>query len=815
VARGRGRGAAVAPARGAAFPEIEAEIASWQLADDNPIPEVGNEVHRRMLESYARARARNRSITVAFGKEDSFTDMKGNITVASEVPPDGSPEDRYLAISGLLSHELWHERITAREVWQAFVRDMEEEQKEIADQRRALSDELYQFPNMAQVKALEPQLRDAWIEMLKSGASAEEDGLSKAESTKRAKAFDAAKKVVEGLEQTRTDLIEAERNGPNGTRFAEIEDELKDLVTRLVHQGHRKDMFNIIEDGRIEEHCRQQEPLEYRRISALNRVYPRLKDTYEFEGDESGEPKVLPCPDGYVPVDANGVALDTIQTPDGRTMVIIPPGTVLPTWTDRPLDPTRQIRAALLADAVPEFSVDGQPLHPDVKACLDECQPLIDAGVRGTTAECRDRAQEVYEVVRRHGLFPEVEFSEGGGGGGGQQQGEGGQSQGGSSGQGDDSQSGQGGRGAIDEWDDRGDSGGQGDSVSEPSGGGAEEGEDGGGLSEGSREEAEKKGTGRVDEGDDLDSEREKARKEMDQNASQSARDAKNAERKGDISSNKWQPPGNQDLVSEDTIRVSGSGRPTVPGRLARPGVAMSASFKSFMDRASAPERRQRAGRPEPKRFARAAVGETDLFKKPGQHVELDLAVSFLDDLSGSMNGQRDIERDAAIVSAVACQRLDIPFEVVGYDSSHEARHYVFKDYSHEGFGAIGEMSNMGNEAARAGGGTPTAEAIIGAIARIERRNESNKLIMVSTDGMPNDPERTRKAVQAAWRRGIMVLGMFICDAGDYGADQGRQGMRQIFGSGYIEVTSPADLPREFRKQVKPLLQGQLRGRSL
>lgn len=803
------------PGRGAAFPEIEAEIASWQLADDSPIPEVGNEVHRRMLESYARARGRNRSITVTFGKEDSYTDMKGNITVAAEVPPDGTPEDRYLAISGLLSHELWHERITSREVWQDFVKAMEDEQAEVRDKRQALQDELFQFPNMAQVKALDPQIRDAWVEMLKAGAAAEEEGISKAEATKRTKAFEAAKKIVEDLEQQRADLIEAERTGPNGQRFEEIEEEIKALLTTLVHQGHRKDMFNIIEDGRIEEHCRQQEPLEYRRISALNRVHPRIQDTYRFEGDESGEPKVLPCPEGYVPVDSDGKELDTFETPDGTRMIIIPPGTEFPTWTDRPLDPKRQIRAALLADAVPEFSVDGQPLHPDVAACLAECQPLIDAGVRGTTAECRDRAQDVYEVVLKHGLFPEVEFSDGGGGGGGGEGGQGGGSQSGGSSQGSGSPPGQGGGGgAIDEWDDRGDAGGQGDAVSEPSGG-AEEGEDGGGLGKGSREEADKKGTGRVDEGDDLDSERKKARDEMDQNASQAARDAKNAENKGDISSNKWQPPGNQNLVSEETIRVSGSGRPVIPGRLARPGVAMSASFKSFMDRASAPERRQRAGRPEPKRFARAAMGETDLFKKPGQHVALDLTVSFLDDLSGSMNGQRDIERDAAIVSAVACQRLDIPFEVVGYDSSHEARHFVFKDYSHDGFGAIGEMANMSNEAARAGGGTPTAEAIIGAIARIERRKESNKLIMVSTDGMPNDPERTRKAVQAAWRRGIMVLGMFICDAGDHGAEQGRRGMKDIFGSGYIEVTSPSDLPREFRKQVKPLLQGQLRGRSL
>jgi hypothetical protein len=116
--------------------------------------DIGTEAHRRRLESYARARTGRRDIYLSLanfcascthtledhryghcnGDQDcrceehvpgggSFTDMKGNITVQSDVPPDGDPGSRELAMRGLLRHEVCHELYTSRAVFEKFAEE--------------------------------------------------------------------------------------------------------------------------------------------------------------------------------------------------------------------------------------------------------------------------------------------------------------------------------------------------------------------------------------------------------------------------------------------------------------------------------------------------------------------------------------------------------------------------------------------------------------------------------------------------------------------------------------------------------------------
>lgn len=116
--------------------------------------DIATEAHRRRLESYARARTARRDVTLTLSNfcarcrhpleehrysycsaqsgcdcehyipgGGSFTDMKGNITIQSDVPPDGDPGSRELAMRGLLRHEVCHELYTSRGVFEKFVEE--------------------------------------------------------------------------------------------------------------------------------------------------------------------------------------------------------------------------------------------------------------------------------------------------------------------------------------------------------------------------------------------------------------------------------------------------------------------------------------------------------------------------------------------------------------------------------------------------------------------------------------------------------------------------------------------------------------------
>ena len=152
-------------------------------------------------------------------------------------------------------------------------------------------------------------------------------------------------------------------------------------------------IWNSLEDGMIEEHMRADQPGAYQFISALNRIHPRVGQPYTTEADVK-----RPFKGDYIPTDANG---NPLQVVDGH--VLIPKGTTISPWGEHPLSVRDQMRAALLAEAVPEFAPGD--LHPDVQAALDEIRPFIDAAVRGNTADCVANAYKIHKLLLDRGLL--------------------------------------------------------------------------------------------------------------------------------------------------------------------------------------------------------------------------------------------------------------------------------------------------------------------------------------------------------------------------------------------------------------------------
>lgn len=190
--------------------------------------------------------------------------------------------------------------------------------------------------------------------------------------------------------------------------FDKFVEELKALEKKggdeaqMAHLLHR--FQNILEDGRIETYSRDHNMARYSYLLGLAALDPVLPDAEDFKED-----KPFPAPkEGYVPCDVTGKALK--KGPDGQ--FILPQGQKVSMWGNTPFGLSAQISAALSAYTLPEYTVG--PLHPKVQACFDECQPYLDAAVAGNSADCIDASYNLYAIIKKHDLLPEVKEMQGG-----------------------------------------------------------------------------------------------------------------------------------------------------------------------------------------------------------------------------------------------------------------------------------------------------------------------------------------------------------------------------------------------------------------
>lgn len=784
-----------------------------------------------MLEDYARART-DRNTTVRFGESGSYTDMNGNIVVDGTTPPDGTTGARYVATRGLLSHEILHEQLTNREVWEEFKKGMEEDISSARHDWQHVVNQLRAIPEAIEQKELEVLLREGaarrehLLRVARPALEAERAALS-ARATKKAADLDAQ---LAALDAEVADIDQRLQGAPARIaaiqaahpEIAALEAQMHEAANRLLLATQVKDSFNILEDGRIEEYCREMTPLEYRRISLLNRVSPRIPDTYTLPSEMGAT--LVPAPDGYIPVDAAGNELPVIDAPDGTRQVVIEPDVEIPVWTDRPLDLKRQMRAALLAESVPEFTPGD--VHPDVAACLDECRPHVDGAIAGSTATCLDESRTVTEIMARHNMLPKSE--DGGSTSGGDEGQQGGSpGQGGQPGQGGEGgpqgQGGTSGTGDVvrDDWHTRGDGGSAGEGASEASGGASDQ-DEAKGTSKGQRDKNERDGKGSASS-DDAKNESSVADTEAKGREQNITREKARAQANGDIEGGAWKGPGSQDIIGEQTIAAQGDTGQTEFGRLRNLGRQLSAELKELTTQAHRPLRHQQQGKLDRRRLHKVPISaavarETGInqsprvFYHPGKTVALDLAAEVVVDLSGSMSGHREQLRDATIACHFALEELKVPHGIWGFDSSHgaEARHYEFKSIARDGAQALGEIASRRNAACAAGGGTPTDSAVEFSTTRMGVRRESAKLMFVFTDGMPNgtrDPiADTRRRVNDARQQGITVVGILFEERNSGWGGASRDAMREIFGNEFIEINELGEMPRHLGRLLRSLM---------
>lgn len=769
--------------------------------------DIGSEAHRRRLEAYARARLARGDINLtlshfcascrheyeahkngscvgdssSFQVDDScpcdkyhpgggsFTDMQGNITIQSDVPPEGTLPEREIAMRGLLRHELCHEMYTDQNTFNVFVEELKRMQGS-------------------------------------------------------------------GQEVTATQL---------------------------------KEIWNILEDGMIEERERFHNPGSYMYISGLNRVHPRVGESAVLD-----EEMRVPAPEGYTAEDAHGNPLTNIveeqdpMTGEMRKVLIVPAGTEISPWGEKPLSLEQQARSAILAESVPEFSPGA--LHPDVQAALDECQEHIDLGVRGNSADCIARAYEVHKIMRERGLmredltdeerkaiqelqeaFGEMRASSPDGGEEeGQGGGQGGEGSGGAlqpangmpggggmsdelkeqlSGEGsgseksDQEKEGQG-SGGGDKSDQEGKESGQGESQQGQAGDSADSGQgqpgegqsggrqpqvdadgkvtgndsdnsssQGGGgnfgghdpsapLPKSARDDAEKSGRGRVD-GDKLKDMLDEAERDLKSDTSRQAAADRARINKGQVEANEYGLPPGQSAVSQSEITkaVKNQGTkalPTEQGQLQQMGRKLSRRLERIKHESIGSRRYQERGTIDARRLSKVMNFDNRVFEQRGRKMNVDMEIDVSIDRSGSVTGDTEANTNQyrmAKMCAYAAKTARVPISIYGWSGDgwgNSASHFAYKESHSDDVSGVDGMFQTG------GGSTPTGAGVGFSRARLRRSRAKEKVMVVVTDGAANDVDQAREEVERARKDGIKVVGLAI----GVGRGVSAESMDQTFG---------------------------------
>ncbi|MGL6481295.1 vWA domain-containing protein [Aeromonas caviae] len=188
-------------------------------------------------------------------------------------------------------------------------------------------------------------------------------------------------------------------------------------------------------------------------------------------------------------------------------------------------------------------------------------------------------------------------------------------------------------------------------------------------------------------------------------------------------------------------------------------------------------------------RFNRFKQGDLRVYRSKGKNLGIDSAIMVMLDLSGSMNCQQEVAKNACLALALAVQQID--GAVIGIQSFGDRNVDLLR------FGEDPATTSTRLDLTCAGGGTPMREGLSNAFLALMPEQAERKSLIVITDGEPDvDCVDTFNMVR---QYGIDVFGIFI---GQYAS--GKAAMDYYFKPGnWIAVDNILGLKRELFKLAK------------
>jgi hypothetical protein len=177
--------------------------------------------------------------------------------------------------------------------------------------------------------------------------------------------------------------------------------------------------------------------------------------------------------------------------------------------------------------------------------------------------------------------------------------------------------------------------------------------------------------------------------------------------------------------------------------------------------------RRGFTGKLDTHRLSRTSVGDARIFLRQNRRQAINTAIHILLDASGSMCSCMKLASQACFAVASALESIPgtgtaitvFPADPIqAHDSSHLIGQTVFPLLKHKE--KLHTRMNMS-----AGGNTPLGSALWWVIQRMHVLSEERKIILIITDGRPDNESEAIKAIETARLADMEVYGIGIADA--------------------------------------------------
>ena len=193
-------------------------------------------------------------------------------------------------------------------------------------------------------------------------------------------------------------------------------------------------------------------------------------------------------------------------------------------------------------------------------------------------------------------------------------------------------------------------------------------------------------------------------------------------------------------------------------------------------------------------------LGDYNIFTMETNKNRGDYVVYILQDGSGSMSGQKEVSSAYALSIIEEGLKDIVPFKITTFAAWDVIEHYTVRNWNDKSkrnyaYNFLHYRSAMG--------GNEDGYSIRVATAELLKRPETDKVLIVLSDGLPSSIADTKEAIKEARSKKIHVVGIM------FGSEQFREDNYERYKEMYqknIIATSPQNIPSKLTKILKKIL---------
>lgn len=159
-------------------------------------------------------------------------------------------------------------------------------------------------------------------------------------------------------------------------------------------------------------------------------------------------------------------------------------------------------------------------------------------------------------------------------------------------------------------------------------------------------------------------------------------------------------------------------------------------------------------------KVSRLAYGNTRVFQKRVEHESTASAIHVLLDMSGSMRQRSDVAAKAAtgmLMALMSLSKTNPALSIFPASNDRLNSEIILGHGEKLTRGTNGRFNRI-----QASGGTPLAEALVDVVQQLALTKEKRKIVIVITDGVPDDTKKAKNYLEKMAKSGIDLYGIGI-----------------------------------------------------